>query len=98
VVVIKALEFCKSGGEEVTPMEMGFIDTLADGLGLSSEEFGTIKEFVLNPFSRIPASPNLLIISGQTQPADNKASKYVQKEMLKGQIWILFVHPSACIF
>ena len=38
VVVIKALEFCKSGDGEISPMEMGFIDTLADGLGIGTEE------------------------------------------------------------
>ncbi len=91
VVLIKALEFCRSGGEEITPIEIGFIDTLAEGLGISGEEFRTLKEFVINPFSNPPLSPNLLVISGQPHSHDSNIIKYVQKEMLNGQIWVLYV-------
>ena len=35
VVVIQALEFCKSGGQEVSKMELGFISTLAEGLNIT---------------------------------------------------------------
>src|SRR4030066_1654622 len=39
VVVIQALEFCKSGHQGVSPIELGFINTLAEGLNISSEEY-----------------------------------------------------------
>jgi ABC-type multidrug transport system ATPase subunit len=91
VIVIKALEFCKSGGQEISKMELDFISTLADGLGISDDEFKTLKEFVLNRFSEIPSSPNLLIISGQNPTVENSAVKFLHKDLLKGQIWILFV-------
>ncbi len=39
VVVIQLLEFCKSGGQQVSQMELGFIDTLAEGLNISREEY-----------------------------------------------------------
>jgi ABC-type multidrug transport system ATPase subunit len=97
VIVIKALEFCKSGGEIVSQMELDFIFTLADGLGISPEEFKILKEFVLNPFSVIPCSPNLLIITGPEQTPHDSIVKYIHKEMLKGQIWILFV-PSVSMY
>jgi ABC-type multidrug transport system ATPase subunit len=90
VVVVQALEFCKSGGENVTSLERGFIATLAEGLNISKEEYEILEKFVLNPFTEIPASQNLLIISGN-KSTDNHGVKYVRKEQLKGQIWILFV-------
>jgi len=90
VVVIKALEFCKSGGEEVTPLELGFIYTLAEGLNISKEEYDILKKFVLNPFTEIPSSPNLLIITGN-KPWENTEVKYAYREMLKGQIWVLYI-------
>ncbi len=97
VVVIKALEFCKSGDGEISSMEMGFIDTLAEGLGIGSDEFETLKQFVINPFSKVPISPNMLVISGQESQAGDKVVRYLRKEMLKGQIWILFV-PSVGMY
>ncbi len=90
VVVIKALEFCKSGGAEVTPLELGFIYTLAEGLNISKEEYYIIEKFVLNPFTEIPPSPNLLIITG-SKSQENPEVKYSYKDMLKGQIWVLYV-------
>ncbi|MCK7536396.1 MAG: hypothetical protein MZV63_38170 [Marinilabiliales bacterium] len=36
VVVIQVLEFCKSGGQEVSQLELGFISTLAEGLNIIS--------------------------------------------------------------
>lgn len=90
IVVIQALEFCKSGGAEVTSLERGFISTLAEGLNISKEDYENIEKFVLNPFSEIPVSPNLLIISGEKKK-ETEGVKYLRKEQLKGQIWILFV-------
>lgn len=97
VIVIKALEFCKSGGQKVSKMELDFIFTLADGLGISGDEFKTLKEFVLNPFSDIPSTANLLIISGQKQSPGDTLVKHLRKELLRGQIWILFL-PSVGMY
>ena len=65
VVVIQALEFCKSDGIEVSKLERGFIFTLAEGLNISKEEYDILEKFVLNPFTDIPSSQNLLVISGR---------------------------------
>ena len=64
VVVIQVLEFCKSGGQEVSQLELGFISTLAEGLNITTEEYEFIERFVLNTFRNIPATSNLLIING----------------------------------
>lgn len=90
VVVIQVLEFCKSGGQEVSQLELGFISTLAEGLNITSEEYEFIEKFVLNQFTSIPATSNLLVING-TKDFDPKGAKHVFKDLLKGHIWILFV-------
>ncbi len=95
-VVIQALEFCKSGGQEVSPLELGFISTLAEGLNITEEEYGFIERFVLNPFTSIPDNQNILIIDGN-EGSDLKEAKHVYKELLKGQIWVLFV-PSVELY
>jgi len=90
VVVIQVLEFCKSGGQEVSQLELGFISTLAEGLNITSEEYEFIERFVLNPFTTVPSIHNLLIING-IKDFDPKDAKHTFKDLLKGQIWILFV-------
>jgi ABC transport system ATP-binding/permease protein len=90
VVVIQVLEFCKSGGQEVSQLELGFISTLAEGLNITTEEYEFIEKFVLNQFTTVPATSDLLIING-IKDFDAKEAKYVYKDLLKGQIWVLFV-------
>ncbi|MBK8883032.1 MAG: ATP-binding cassette domain-containing protein [Bacteroidales bacterium] len=96
VVVIQLLEFCKSGGQEVSQLELGFIDTLAEGLNISPDEYEVIEKFVLNPFSEIPATSNLLIING-VKNFDSGGAKHVTKDLLKGNIWVLFL-PSVRMY
>jgi len=90
VVVIQVLEFCKSGGQEVSPLELGFINTLAEGLNITNREYKVIESFVLNSFLNIPATPDLLIING-TKNYDHKEAKHAFRDTLKGHIWILYV-------
>jgi ABC transport system ATP-binding/permease protein len=96
VVVIQALEFCKSDGIEVSKLERGFIFTLAEGLNISKEEYNILEKFVLNPFTEVPSSQNLLIISGNKK-RENIGSKHILKDQLKGQIWILNI-PSVNLY
>jgi ABC transport system ATP-binding/permease protein len=96
VVIIQALEFCKSDGIKVSKLERGFISTLAEGLNISNEEYEILDKFVLNPFSDIPSSQNLLVISGN-KAAKYNGSKYAFKDQLKGQIWILYI-PSVNMY
>jgi ABC-type multidrug transport system ATPase subunit len=90
VVVIQVLEFCKSGGQKVSSLELGFISTLAEGLNITSEEYEIIEKFVLNPFENIPPTNDILIING-IKDFDSHEAKHVYKDLLKGHIWILFV-------
>jgi ABC-type multidrug transport system ATPase subunit len=95
-VVIQALEFCKSGGQQVSQLELGFISTLAEGLNITEEEYGNIEGFVLNSFTSIPDNQNILIIDGNEKSV-LKEAKHIYKELLKGQIWVLFV-PSVRLY
>lgn len=96
VVVIQVLEFCKSGGGEVSQLELGFVSTLAEGLNITTEEYEFIEKFTLNSFSNIPATSNLLIINGIAHFESGDA-KHVRKDQLKGHIWVLFV-PSVQMY
>ena len=96
VVVIQALEFCKSGSDKVSQLELGFISVLADGLNITPEEYEFIEKFVLNPFSKVPDTPNVLVING-INDYDAGNAKHVYKERLKGNIWALFV-PSVQMY
>jgi ABC-type multidrug transport system ATPase subunit len=96
VVVIQALEFCKTGSKEVSQLERGFISTLAEGLNITEEEYAFIESFVLNSFDNIPDNQNILLVDGNETSRLNEA-KHVYKELLKGQIWILFV-PSVKMY
>jgi ABC-type multidrug transport system ATPase subunit len=90
VVVMQVLEFCKSGGQEVSQLELGFISTLAGGLNITPEEYEYIERFVLNSFSNIPQTSNLLVING-IKDFDHKEAKHAYKDLLKGHIWILYI-------
>ncbi len=90
VVVIQVLEFCKSGGQQVSSLELGFISTLAEGLNITSAEYNVIESFVLNAFTDIPATSDLLIING-IKNFEHGEAKHAYKDLLKGNIWILFI-------
>jgi ABC-type multidrug transport system ATPase subunit/uncharacterized tellurite resistance protein B-like protein len=96
VVVIQVLEFCKSGDGEVSQLELGFINTLAEGLNIKPKEYACIEKFVLNSFSNVPDIPNFLIING-IGDYDAGNAKHLYKERLKGNIWALFV-PSVQMY
>jgi ABC-type multidrug transport system ATPase subunit len=96
VVVIQALEFCKSGDQGVSQLEFGFISALADGLNISEEEFDIISRFVLNQASDSPDHQNILVINGNRESRLEEA-KHLFKEQMKGQIWVLFI-PSVQVY
>jgi len=96
VVVIQALEFCRSGDHGVSQIELGFISALADGLNITEEEYTIIEKFVLNHIENSPDYQNILIINGE-KDSDLKEAKHIYKEQMKGRIWILFV-PSVQLY
>lgn len=97
VVVIQVLEFCKSGSHEVSQLELGFISTLAEGLNITLKEYDFIEKFVLNSFTNIPATADLLVING-FKNFDPREAKHYYKDLLKGNIWILYVQSVSKYF
>ena len=96
VVVLQALEFCKSGDQGVSQLELGFISALADGLNITEEEYGIAEKFVLNSLDKAPDHQNVLVINGIKGPGLSEA-KHIYREQMKGQIWFLFV-PSVQLY
>jgi ABC transport system ATP-binding/permease protein len=90
VVVIQVLEFCKSGGQEVSQLELGFISTLAEGLNITAQEYEYLERFVLNSFKNILTTSDLLVING-IKNFEHLGAKHAYKDLLKGHIWILYV-------
>ncbi len=96
VVVIQALEFCRSGDHGVSQIELGFISALADGLNITEEEYNIIEKFVLNHNESNTDYQNIFIINGEKDPGFKEA-KHLYKEQMKGRIWFLFV-PSVQLY
>ncbi|HNY15749.1 MAG TPA: ATP-binding cassette domain-containing protein, partial [Bacteroidales bacterium] len=96
VVVIQALEFCRSGEQEVSQLELGFISSLADGLNITEEEYSVTEKFVLNTFDNAPDHQDILVINGDKEPG-LKEAKHIYREQMKGQIWFLFI-PSVQLY
>lgn len=91
VFLIQLLEFIKSDNEKVTDQEMEFVNTVGDTFNISSEEYDSIREFVLN--DRKPtASPHYLFVddskTGRALPPD---SKHIYRENLSGQIRVIHI-------
>src|SRR6056297_1681590 len=61
VVLVRLLEFIKSGGE-ITQQQLAFLSTVVDVFHIPEEEYSLISSFVLNPFEELPASKQLLIV------------------------------------
>ncbi len=90
VVIIQLFEFCKSDGTIITGEEIEFIRAVAESFYIEKDEFELMREFVLNDFSSIPDSPNIIIIDNK--PDDTgKLSHHITNETITGQIWVLEV-------
>jgi|WetSurMetagenome_2_1015567.scaffolds.fasta_scaffold00070_47 ABC transport system ATP-binding/permease protein len=96
VVVIQALEFCNSGAQGVSQIELGFISALADGLNITEDEYSLVEKFVLNSFDNSPDYKNMLVIDGN-KDTSLKEARHIFREQMKGQIWFLFV-PSVQLY
>ena len=97
IVLVQLLEFCKSDGTEVTNEEIEFVRAVAESFYLEKSEFELLLPFVLNDYSEIPDSHNVLVI-------DNKENGYGQythhiiNETINGQIWVLEVSSANMYF
>jgi ABC transport system ATP-binding/permease protein len=97
IVLVQLLEFCKSEGAEVSQLELEFIQSVSESFNVDQAEHNLIKNFILNPFTSVPKSPNVLIIDNKEKHNDSEV-KHLYNEVVKGQIWVLFVHSAGMYF
>jgi ABC transport system ATP-binding/permease protein len=93
IVLVNLLEFVKSDNSEITEQEMAFIATVSETFNITETVFSQLRDFVLSPFSSIPKSDDILIVSS-VPDLDIAEEKNLISEGLQGQIRILFVSGS----
>lgn len=91
IVLFQLLEFVNSDiSGEISDQEMEFINTVSESFNFSQQEYTNLKEFVLFPFERIPASDQVLLIDNNKEFTHRKV-KHSFLDGLQGQIRILYV-------
>jgi ABC-type multidrug transport system ATPase subunit len=97
IVLVQMLEFCKPEGSEISELELEFIQSVSDSFFVDQNEHNLIKSFILNPFTSVPKSHEVLIIDNKEKHDDTEI-KHLYNEDVKGQIWVLFVHSAGMYF
>ena len=96
VVLVRLLEFVKSGGE-VTEQQMAFITTVADTFHIPQEEFALIRSFVLKPFPELPDSKNILIIDNKKDIALSNI-RHMRSSNLDGELRVIELDSASMYF
>ncbi|HKL38246.1 MAG TPA: ATP-binding cassette domain-containing protein, partial [Bacteroidales bacterium] len=96
VVLVRLLEFVKSGGE-VTEQQMAFITTVADTFHIPGEEFALIRSFVLKPFRELPDSKSILIIDNK-QNLTHSSIRHMHSSNLDGELRVIELDSAAMYF
>jgi ABC-type multidrug transport system ATPase subunit len=87
-VLYQLLEFSSSEEGKITDQELEFIETLAATFNIEQSEFIEIRDFVIQPFNKLPHCSNLLVIDHRKQAASKKV-KHLHVHGLESQIWVL---------
>ena len=96
VVLVRLLEFIKSGGE-ITDQEIAFVTTVADTFNIPNNEFELIKSFVLNAFEDLPHSKEILIVDSN-ETVDTPNIKHIHSPNLNGEIRIIELDSTSMYF
>ncbi len=83
IVLVRLLEFIKSE-EDPTEQEFEFVSTVSDAFNVAQEEYVELKNYVLDDFTAIPYTKNLLVISSNKQVPE--PSKTIYSESITGEI------------
>ncbi|HBX52702.1 MAG: hypothetical protein A2275_00155 [Bacteroidetes bacterium RIFOXYA12_FULL_35_11] len=89
LVLLQLIEYV-SFGENVSEMELQFIQTVAETFNISKEEYLNAKEFLFDNIALVSEKEKLLTIDS-FGPPDNKDIKYIFNENLRGQIVFLYI-------
>jgi len=93
IILVQLLEYCKTNSREVSPIELEFILTAADGFNIDREDYQLIVRFILSPSDEIPDSGNILVIDSIKDHSFINAH-HLCSELVKGQVRVLNI-PSA---
>lgn len=92
VVLLQLLEFINLDGI-CSDKELDFVKTVSDTFNFQEDEFFDAKEFTFGNFKAIPNQSKLLIIGNKEEYGDTKA-KYVAREKLQGNLFILYLQST----
>jgi ABC transport system ATP-binding/permease protein len=93
IILVQLLEYCKTDAVEVSPIELEFILTAADGFNIDRNDYQLIERFILSPAGNIPDSDNILVIDNIRDHSFEHAH-HLCSESVKGQVRVLNI-PSA---
>jgi len=96
VVLVRLLEFVKSGGD-ITEQQLAFLQTVADIFHIPEEEYALTRSFVLNPFDELPASKQLLIVDNR-ETVDYSNIRHLYLPGLEGEIRIMELRSTGMYF
>jgi len=96
VVLVRLLEFIKSGGE-ITEQEIAFVTTVADTFNIPRNEFDLIKSFVLYSFDELPQSKEILIIDSN-ETVDIPNIKHIYSPNLDGELRVVEIDSTNMYF
>ena len=91
VFLIQLLEFIKSDAEVVTGQEMEFVTTVSDTFNIDSEEYDSIREFVLNDKKLFTSSHYLFVDSSELGRDIPEGTKHMQRKNLTGQVRVIHI-------
>jgi len=69
----------------------GAVQTVADGLGITVEEYEDCTAFIIDKFYNVPNKKRLLIINDDPDFIEGEI-RHLQKDNLSGQIFVLKIH------
>jgi ABC transport system ATP-binding/permease protein len=91
VFLIQLLEFIKSDAEVATGQEMEFVTTVSDTFNINSEEYNSIREFVLNDKKLIASSHYLFVDNTENGRDLPEGAKHIQRRNLSGQVRVVHI-------
>lgn len=97
IVLVQLLEFCKSDASTISELELEFIQSVAETFNVSTVEHNLIRDFVVNPFSKLPESPDVLVINNK-EKIGSSLTKHLRNDSVKGQIWVLLIGSASMYF
>jgi len=97
IVLIRLLEFIKSDTQQVSDLELEFVETVSEIFNIPHEEFLNLKRFVLNSPEDVFDNPRLLIIDSDINFSYGQV-KHIYNQGFNGRAWVLNVKYADLFF